>query len=83
MSTTVHARRSLALLQAVRALRYVLKLSTVGVFRVLKGFFPKLMANPQVAELLRFIFLGTVVETTRQIGTKAVDFAKHCKCSSC
>ncbi len=38
----------------------------------------EMLENQHVAELLRFIFLGTVVETTRLAGQKAVDFAKHC-----
>ena len=41
------------------------------------------MANSHVAELLRFIFLGTVVETSRLAGQKAIDFVKHCEHSYC
>ncbi|CAK5276803.1 unnamed protein product [Mycena citricolor] len=34
--------------------------------------FKRLLENPQVSELLRFMFLGTIVETSRVIGAKMV-----------
>lgn len=39
-------------------------------------FIRRLATHPQVAELLRFIFLGTIVETGRQVAAKVADFAK-------
>lgn len=39
----------------------------------------KLLDNPQVAELLRFIFLGTVVEASRLVGQRIVDMISKCK----
>ncbi|KAJ7094211.1 hypothetical protein C8R44DRAFT_684782 [Mycena epipterygia] len=35
----------------------------------------KMMSNPQIAELFRFIFLGTVVETGRKLGESLVDLS--------
>nr|GAT44320.1 P-loop containing nucleoside triphosphate hydrolase protein [Mycena chlorophos] len=43
-------------------------------FQALIRLFRHSLQNPQVAELLRFIFLGTVVETSRAIGVKMVSF---------
>ncbi|KAJ7351438.1 P-loop containing nucleoside triphosphate hydrolase protein [Mycena albidolilacea] len=42
------------------------------ILRALAILLKRLLSNPQVAELLRFIFLGTVVETGRVIGAKMV-----------
>ncbi|KAJ7926813.1 hypothetical protein B0H13DRAFT_1065342 [Mycena leptocephala] len=36
----------------------------------------KLATHPQVSELFRFIFLGTIVETGRQVGQWISDFAR-------
>nr|GAT49808.1 P-loop containing nucleoside triphosphate hydrolase protein [Mycena chlorophos] len=38
------------------------------------GTFQKVLANPQASELLRFIFLGTVVEAGRQLGQLVYDY---------
>jgi hypothetical protein len=40
--------------------------------------FSKLLENPQIAELLRFIFLGTVVEASRVVGQRIVDVMTKC-----
>ena len=53
------------------------RLSTILTF--FKTIVPKLLSNPQIAELFRFLFLGTIVETSRIAGQKAVDFIKHCE----
>ncbi|KAF7309272.1 p-loop containing nucleoside triphosphate hydrolase protein [Mycena indigotica] len=42
--------------------------------RALVLLFKRSLENPQVAELFRFIFLGTIVETSRVIGVKMVSF---------
>ena len=47
-------------------------------YRGIRNVFLKLASNPHVAELLRFIFLGTVVELSKFVGLKIVSFAKHC-----
>jgi hypothetical protein len=39
------------------------------------AFIRRLATQPQVAELFRFIFLGTIVETGRQMAAKIADFA--------
>ncbi|KAJ7634405.1 P-loop containing nucleoside triphosphate hydrolase protein [Roridomyces roridus] len=36
----------------------------------------KIATHPQAAELFRFIFLGTIVETGRQVAAKVLQFAK-------
>jgi hypothetical protein len=38
----------------------------------------KLLSNPQVAELCRFVFLGTIVETGRMAAQKIADFISGC-----
>ena len=48
-------------------------------FQGIKNTFIRLVSNPHIAELLRFIFLGTVVELSKIVGLKIVSFAKHCK----
>lgn len=47
-------------------------------FQGIKNTFIRLVSNPHIAELLRFIFLGTVVELSKIVGLKIVSFAKHC-----
>jgi hypothetical protein len=39
----------------------------------------KLISQPQVAELFRFIFLGTIVETGRQMAQWISDFTRDCE----
>ena len=73
MSTT-----NRVLLQRLRFLKSIITVPNHWVVQLFRNVLGKLLENPHIAELLRFIFLGTVVETTRQAGQKAVDFAKHC-----
>ncbi|KAJ7199026.1 P-loop containing nucleoside triphosphate hydrolase protein [Mycena pura] len=59
----------------IRALRRVKILSGRSWKQVIKAFVLLLrqaLSNPQVAELVRFIFLGTIVETGRVAGAKMV-----------
>lgn len=51
------------------------------IIKLLTGFIRRLLANPQIAELWRFIFLGTVVEAGRVAGQKLVDFVSSCELS--
>ena len=53
--------------------------SWLEIIRLLKRFVRRLLSNPPVAELLRFIFLGTVVETGRIVGQKVVDVVSSCR----
>ncbi|KAI5118666.1 hypothetical protein M0805_001039 [Coniferiporia weirii] len=46
-------------------------------FGGLRSLFLKLLSNPQFAELLRFILLGTVVEVSKLAGQKAINFIKY------
>jgi hypothetical protein len=39
----------------------------------------KLISQPQVAELFRFIFLGTIVETGHQMAQWIADFTRDCE----
>ncbi|KAJ6610641.1 hypothetical protein B0H10DRAFT_1883311 [Mycena sp. CBHHK59/15] len=39
------------------------------------SFLRRMASNPQIAELFRFIFLGTIVETGRRLGEKILDIA--------
>lgn len=80
VSTSRAAPVQTLLLQA-RFLQRLVSLPNVWLFRVLRNVLSKLLENPHVAELLRFIFLGTIVETSRLAGQKVVDFAKHCRSS--
>ncbi|KAJ7182315.1 P-loop containing nucleoside triphosphate hydrolase protein [Mycena crocata] len=41
------------------------------------SFIRKIGTHPQVAELFRFVFLGTVVETGRKVAEKIAEFARH------
>ncbi|KAJ7775582.1 P-loop containing nucleoside triphosphate hydrolase protein [Mycena metata] len=43
--------------------------------RVAMRFFHRLATHPQIAELFRFIFLGTIVETGRKVAEKIAGFA--------
>ena len=65
--------------QLLTFLRQLLSLPSLLATSAFRELVVKLLSNPHVAELLRFIFLGTVVETSRQLGQRAVDMAKHCK----
>ncbi|KAL5518422.1 BAT2_1 [Sanghuangporus vaninii] len=58
----------------LRLLRTALGLSGARIMQILKSLFPKLLSNPHVREILRFIFLGSVVELTRSASQKASDF---------
>ncbi|KAL5495826.1 hypothetical protein ACEPAI_1290 [Sanghuangporus weigelae] len=61
----------------VRLLQTVLGLPGAYILQMLKSLVPKLLANPQVREILRFVFLGSVVELTRSVSQKAADYVKH------
>ncbi|KAJ7479279.1 hypothetical protein FB451DRAFT_1131411 [Mycena latifolia] len=41
------------------------------------SFIQKLVSNPQIAELFRFIFLGTIVEAGRSLGQTLMDFGTN------
>ena len=66
-------------LRNARFIQKLIGLPNVWFFRFMRGIMGKVVENPYVAELLRFIFLGTIVETSRLVGQKVIDFAKHCK----
>ena len=72
-------RRIRTHVQLLTFLRRLLSLPSLLATSAFRELVVKLLSNPHVAELLRFIFLGTVVETSRQLGQRAVDMAKHCK----
>ncbi|KAF7337377.1 p-loop containing nucleoside triphosphate hydrolase protein [Mycena sanguinolenta] len=61
-----------ALVRGLRHVKLISGRSWKQIFRALIALCKRLLGNPQVAELLRFIFLGTVVETGRVIGAKMV-----------
>ncbi|KAF7332904.1 p-loop containing nucleoside triphosphate hydrolase protein [Mycena venus] len=61
-----------ALVRALRRVKTQSGHSWTQILRALALLLKRLLGNPQVAELLRFIFLGTVVETGRVIGAKMV-----------
>lgn len=65
-------------LRLLAFLRRIISLPSVLATSAFRETVVKLLQNPHVAELLRFIFLGTVVETSRQIGQRAADFVRHC-----
>lgn len=67
-----------ALLQRLRFVKTIITAPNHWMIQLFRNVIGKLLDNQHIAELLRFIFLGTVVETTRLAGQKAVDFAKHC-----
>lgn len=48
------------------------------VVRLLGRLIQRLLSNPQIAELWRFIFLGSLVETGRIVGQKVVDAVSGC-----
>ncbi|OCB90787.1 P-loop containing nucleoside triphosphate hydrolase protein [Sanghuangporus baumii] len=66
-----------SLAHRVRLLQTVLGLPGAYILQMLKSLVPKLLANPQVREILRFVFLGSVVELTRSVSQKAADYVKH------
>ncbi|KAJ7656037.1 hypothetical protein DFH06DRAFT_475324 [Mycena polygramma] len=61
-----------ALLLALRRFQTQSGRSWAHILRALARLLQRFLGNPQVAELLRFIFLGTIVETGRVIGAKMV-----------
>ena len=67
--------RRLALLQTV------LGLSGTWILQAVKNLVPKLLTNPHFRDLLRFVFLGSLVELTRSATEKATDLVKHCRFS--
>ncbi|KAJ6455323.1 hypothetical protein C8R47DRAFT_1228270 [Mycena vitilis] len=64
----------------VALLRLISRLSLASarpwkhILRVAVSFLRRLATHPQVAELFRFIFLGTIVETGRQVASKIAEF---------
>jgi hypothetical protein len=52
-----------ALIRALRRVKTQSGRSWDQILKALVILFKQIMGNPQVAELLRFIFLGTIVET--------------------
>ena len=67
-----------AILQRLGFVKTIITTPNHWMIQLFRNVIGKLLENQHIAELLRFIFLGTVVETTRLAGQKAVDFAKHC-----
>ena len=76
--TTVNRSTLRVLAGRLRFLKTIIGLPNLWAVRAFKNVIGTLLQNPHVAELLRFIFLGTIVETSRQVGVKAADFVKHC-----
>ncbi|KAJ7618772.1 P-loop containing nucleoside triphosphate hydrolase protein [Roridomyces roridus] len=58
-------------LLAISVLAYAIYTSPFG---VVKSYVERLGSNPQVAELFRFIFLGTIVEAGRRLGDILMGF---------
>jgi hypothetical protein len=79
MPSTQVQRRLRPLLSLLVFLRRLVSVPSLLATSAFREVVVKLLANPHVAELLRFIFLGTVVETSRQLGQRAVDTVKHCE----
>jgi hypothetical protein len=48
------------------------------VLRSFSRLIERLLSNPHIADLWRFIFLGTLVETGRVVGQKMVDAVSSC-----
>jgi hypothetical protein len=71
-------RMRIRLLSLLRKLLISSRQPWITGFRLLRRFIERLLSNPQIAELWRFIFLGTVVETGRIIGQKAVEAISSC-----
>ena len=71
-------RMRIRLLSLLRKLFISSRQPWITSFRLLRRFIERLLSNPQIAELWRFIFLGTVVETGRIIGQKAVEAISSC-----
>ncbi|KAJ7075288.1 P-loop containing nucleoside triphosphate hydrolase protein [Mycena belliarum] len=61
-----------ALIRALRRITLRSGRSWQQVLKTLALLLRRLLGNPQVAELIRFIFLGTIVETGRVVGAKMV-----------
>ena len=66
------------LLGLLRKLLVGCRQSWLTVFRSIGRVIARLLSNPQIAELWRFIFLGSVVETGRIAGQKAVEAVSGC-----
>ncbi|KAH8111598.1 hypothetical protein DFH11DRAFT_589794 [Phellopilus nigrolimitatus] len=61
----------------LRLLQSLFNLPNTWIIQTIKNLLSRLLSNPHVAELLRFLFLGTVVEVSKVIGQKALDSARH------
>jgi hypothetical protein len=66
------------LLSLLRKLLISSRQPWLTVFRLLSRLIERLLSNPHIAELWRFIFLGTVVETGRIVGQKVVEAVSSC-----
>ncbi|KAJ7096849.1 P-loop containing nucleoside triphosphate hydrolase protein [Mycena epipterygia] len=63
---------SRALIRALRRVKIQSGRSWTQVIKMLVALVRRFLGNDQVSELLRFIFLGTIVETGRVVGAKMV-----------
>ncbi|KAJ7118266.1 P-loop containing nucleoside triphosphate hydrolase protein [Mycena epipterygia] len=61
-----------ALIRALRRVKIQSERSWTQVIKMLVAVVRRFLGNDQVSELLRFIFLGTIVETGRVVGAKMV-----------
>ncbi|KAJ7613108.1 hypothetical protein FB45DRAFT_1065212, partial [Roridomyces roridus] len=61
-----------AVVRAVQNIKHQSGRSWSQVIRLFIQLVKRIMGNPQVSELVRFIFLGTIVETGRVIGARMV-----------
>ena len=71
------------LLSLLRKLLISSRQPWISGFRLLGRLIERLLSNPQIAELWRFIFLGTVVETGRVVGQKVVEAVSSCMGFNC
>ncbi|KAJ7190357.1 P-loop containing nucleoside triphosphate hydrolase protein [Mycena pura] len=69
----------MSLLRLITRLGFVSRRPWTHLLRAVLAFARRLATHPQVAELLRFIFLGTIVETGRQMAAKIAEFAADCE----
>ncbi|KAJ7477695.1 hypothetical protein FB451DRAFT_192222 [Mycena latifolia] len=67
-------RRLLPLLRLISRLGLASGRSWTSFLAAAVSFLRKIATHPQVAELFRFIFLGTIVETGRKVAQKIADY---------
>ncbi len=65
------------LLHKARFIVDVLHVSEHKVFRVLARAIGHILSNQYVADLIRFVLLGSIVETGRQMTTKLADWGQN------